>query len=138
MIKKDKLIPVLYLLLADELTDLESDLVSSETCENLGSAKLEQATRKPTLNEMQNVGWLIERIIFFEGSLKVSNTDVRMISKSVSDTVCNIRGSETLNSYYQTEKLTCEDNDPETTDLLNRIHDLQNDHADWYGMALFT
>ena len=136
--KKDKLIPVLYLLLADELTDLDSDLVSSETCENQGLAKLERSARKPALNEMQNAGWLIERIIFFEDSLKVSKLDSMMIRKSVSDTVCNTGGSDTLNSYSSSEKLACEVDDAETADLLNRIHKLQNDHADWYGITLFT
>lgn len=138
MMKRDKLIPVLYLLLADELSDLGSGMETSQSCANKGTAMPERAVSKRALNEMQNAGWLIERIIFFKGSLKVSKPDALVISKFVSDSLCNASESDTLNSYINTEKLTHEVEDVETTDLLGRIHKLQNDHAEWYGMALFT
>ena len=71
----DQLLSVLYLLLADELADIKEDVAHSRMHQNRDAGILNVTTRKQATGAMQNAGWLIERIIFFEGSLKASKLD---------------------------------------------------------------
>jgi len=135
----DKLLPVLYLLLADELTDLKDKVGFSEECLSLCSVKTGKTFRKPRLNEMQNAEWLIERIVFFRGALKDSNSDAR-IGKSVSEKIRDNQrdGFGTGSVYTDTVNLTREEDDQDIADMMRRIHKMQDDHSDWFGMSMFT
>lgn len=135
----DKLLPVLYLLLADELTDLKDKVGFSEECLSLCSVKTGKTFRKPRLNEMQNAEWLIERIVFWGGALKDSNPDA-MIGKSVSEKIRDNQsdGFGTGSVYTDTVNLTREADDQDIADMMRRIHKMQDDHSDWFGMSMFT
>ena len=68
----EKLLTVLNSLLADELTVINQYIVQSEMCKNWGYNKLNLATKKQAIDEMHHAEWLIERIIFLDGSPTVS------------------------------------------------------------------
>ena len=67
-----ELLTALNSLLADELTVINQYMVQSEMCANWGYGKLHRAIRKQAMDEMHHAEWLIERIIFFEGTPTVS------------------------------------------------------------------
>ena len=64
----EKLISVMNALLADELTVVDEYMVQSEMWKNWGYGRLHGTIRKQAVDEMHHAEWLIERIIFFEGS----------------------------------------------------------------------
>ena len=84
-----KLLTVLNSLLADELTVINQYMVHSEMCENWGFGKLHMAIRKQAMDEMHHAEWLIERIIFLDGSPTVSKLNSITIGKTVSEMIRN-------------------------------------------------
>jgi len=128
-----KLITVLNALLADELTAINQYMVHAEMCENWGYSKLHGAIRSQAMDEMHHAEWLIERIIFFEGSPTVSKLNTIKIGKTVSEMIINDNGDEldAIRAYNDAIKLAREVDDQGTVDLLTRILKMEEGHVDW-------
>jgi len=128
-----KLITVLNSLLADELTVINQYMVQSEMCANWGYGKLHMATRKQAMDEMLHAEWLIERIIFFEGSPTVSKLNPMKIGKTVSEIISNDDKTElkVVSEYNDAIKLAREVDDQGTVDLLTKILKMEEGHVDW-------
>lgn len=129
----EKLITVLNSLLADELTAINQYMVHSEMCENWGYAKLHKAIRKQAMDEMFHAEWLIERIIFFEGSPTVSKLNPMKIGKTVQEMINNDNSDEldAVLAYNNAIKLAREVGDQGTADLLTKILKMEEGHVDW-------
>lgn len=130
------LITVLNSLLADELTAINQYMVHSEMCENWGYGKLHMAIRGQAMDEMHHAEWLIERIIFFEGTPTVSNLNPIKIGKTVSEMISKDLESEfnAVNAYNSAIKLAREAEDQGTVDLLTKILKMEEGHEDWNEM----
>ncbi len=63
----DKLIAMLNMLLADELTAINQYMVHSEMCKNWGYGELHEVIEKRAITEMKHAEMHIGRIIFLEG-----------------------------------------------------------------------
>ncbi|MHB9040552.1 MAG: bacterioferritin [Melioribacteraceae bacterium] len=128
-----KLLTVLNSLLADELTAINQYMVHSEMCENWGYGKLHMAIRKQAMDEMHHAEWLIERIIFFEGSPTVSKLNTIKIGKTVSEMIRNDDADEldAVRAYNDAIKLAREVDDQGTVDLLTKILKMEEGHVDW-------
>jgi bacterioferritin len=128
-----KLLTALNLLLADELTAINQYMLHSEMCENWGYSKLHTAIRKQAMDEMHHAEWLIERIIFFDGSPTVSNLNTIKIGKTVSEMITNDNANElnAVRTYNDTIKLAREVDDQGTLDLLTKILKMEEGHVDW-------
>ena len=128
-----KLITVLNSLLADELTAINQYMVHSEMCENWGYNKLHTAIRKQAIDEMHHAEWLIERIIFFDGSPTVSILNAINIGKTVPEMINKDKDSEleAVSSYNGAIKLAREVDDQGTVDLLTKILKMEEGHVDW-------
>ena len=133
-----KLLTILNQLLADELTAINQYMVHSEMCENWGYNKLHIAIRKQALDEMHHAEWLIERIIFLDGSPTVSKLNNIMIGKTVSEMISNDNGDEhnAVHAYNDAIKLARELNDQSTADLLTKILKMEEGHVDWAEIQL--
>jgi bacterioferritin len=129
----EKLLTVFNSLLADELTVINQYMVHSEMCANWGYSKLHAAIRKQAMDEMHHAEWLIERIIFFEGSPTVSKLNPIKIGKTVSEIISNDDDAEleVVRSYNDAIKLAMEVNDQGTVDLLTKILKMEEGHVDW-------
>jgi len=129
----EKLLTVFNSLLADELTVINQYMVQSEMCANWGYSKLHAAIRKQAMDEMLHAEWLIERIIFFEGSPTVSKLNPIKIGKTVSEMISNDDDSEleVVRSYNDAIKLAMEVSDQGTIDLLTKILKMEEGHVDW-------
>jgi bacterioferritin len=129
----EKLLTVFNSLLAHELTVINQYMVHSEMCANWGYSKLHAAIRKQALDEMLHAEWLIERIIFFEGSPTVSKLNPIKIGKTVSEIISNDDDSEleVVRSYNDAIKLAMEVSDQGTVDLLTKILKMEEGHVDW-------
>ena len=128
-----KLLTVLDQLLADELTAINQYMVHSEMCENWGYKKLHMAIRKQAMDEMHHAEWLIERIIFFEGTPTVSKLNPMKIGKTVAEMIANDNSDElgAVRSYNEAIKLARSVDDQGTIDLLSKILKMEEGHVDW-------
>ncbi|MCK9423502.1 MAG: bacterioferritin [Bacteroidales bacterium] len=128
-----KLITVLNSLLADELTAINQYMVHSEMCANWGYIKLHVAKRKQAMDEMHHAEWLIERIIFLDGSPTVSKLNTINIGKTVAEMINNDIGDEldAVRKYNEGIKIAREVDDEATVDLLTMILKMEEDHVDW-------
>jgi bacterioferritin len=129
----EKLLKVLDQLLADELTAINQYMVHSEMCENWGYNKLHLDIRKQAMDEMHHAEWLIERIIFFEGTPTVSKLNSIKIGKSISEMINNddIDELDAVRSYNEAIKLARSVDDEGTVDLLSKILKMEEGHVEW-------
>jgi len=128
-----ELLDVLNSLLADELTVVNQYMVQSEMCANWGYSKLHKAIRKQAMDEMRHAEWLIERIIFFEGSPTVSKLNAMKIGKTVSEMISNDEDTElkVVSEYNSAIQLARQVGDQGTVDLLTKIIKEEEGHVDW-------
>ena len=129
----EKLLKVLNDRLADELTAINQYMVHSEMCENWGYGKLHIAIRKQAMDEMHHAEWLIERIIFLDGTPTVSKLNNIKIGKTVSEMISNDDKDEldAVRDYNDAIKLAHEVGDEGTVDLLTKILKMEEGHVDW-------
>ena len=129
----EKLLTVFNLLSAHELTVINQYMVHSEMCANWGYSKLHAAIRKQAMDEMHHAEWLIERIIFFEGSPTISKLNPIKIGKTVSEMISNddVSELEVVRSYNDAIRLAREVGDQGTVDLLTKILKMEEGHVDW-------
>jgi bacterioferritin len=128
-----KLITVLNSLLADELTAINQYMVHSEICASWGYGKLHSAIRAQAMDEMHHAEWLIERIIFLDGTPTVSKLNSIKIGKTVSEIINNDSEDEVnaVRAYNDAIKLSREVGDQITSDLLTKILGMEEGHVDW-------
>jgi bacterioferritin len=129
----DKVLKVLDQLLADELTAISQYMVHSEMCENWGYHKLHLEIRKQAMDEMHHAEWLIERLLFLDGTPTVSKLNPMKIGKTVSDMINNDNRDElaAVRSYNEAIQLARTVDDQGTVDLLSRILKMEEGHVDW-------
>ncbi|MDP4174691.1 MAG: bacterioferritin [Bacteroidota bacterium] len=129
----EKLLTVLNERLADELTAINQYMVHSEMCSNWGYEKLHKAIEKQAKDEMHHAEWLIQRIIFLEGTPSVSKLNPMKIGKTVSEMVTNDQGAELtgLEAYNAAVKIAREVADEGSVDLLTKILKMEEGHVDW-------
>jgi bacterioferritin len=129
----EKLIKVLNQLLADELTAISQYMVHSEMCENWGYEKLHKAIEGQAKDEMHHAEWLIQRIIFLEGTPVVDKLNPMKIGKSVLEMVTNDQDAEldAVRAYNKGIALAREVSDQATADLLTDILKMEEGHVDW-------
>lgn len=128
-----KLLTLLNKCLADELTAINQYMVHSEMCENWGYGKLHMAIRKQAMDEMHHAEWLIERIIFLDGTPTVSRLNAINIGKTVPEIISNDNKDEhdAVRTYNDAIKLAREVGDEGTVDLLIKILIMEEGHVDW-------
>ncbi|MEO8167006.1 MAG: bacterioferritin [bacterium] len=129
----DKLITTLNQLLADELTAISQYMVHAEMCDNWGYSKLHKAIEKQAYDEMHHAEWLIQRILFLEGTPVVSKLNPMRIGKSVQEMINNDQSAEVdaIRSYNSAIALAHEVADQSTADLLTTILKMEEGHVDW-------
>lgn len=128
-----KLNSVLNDLLADELSAISQYMVHSEMCENWGFKKLHEDIEKQAKDEMHHAEWLIQRILFLEGTPIVSKLHPIRIGKDVSEIVGNDQEAElgAIKAYNNAIALSGEVGDQGTADLLTEILKMEEGHIDW-------
>jgi len=129
----EKVIEMLNMLLADELTAVSQYMVHSEMCDNWGYARLHKAVEKRAIDEMKHAEKLIGRIIFLEGSPTVSKIHPMHIGATVEDQLGHDHESEAgaVANYNLAIKGAGELGDNGTRDLLTSILKEEEGHIDW-------
>jgi bacterioferritin len=133
-----ELLTKLNSLLADELTVVNQYMVHSEMCENWGYIKLHTVIKKQAIDEMRHAEWLIERILFFDGTPTVSKLNPIRIGKNVSEMISNDITAElnAVSAYNAAINLAREVDDQGSVDLLTKILKMEEGHVDWAEIQL--
>ncbi len=128
-----KLLAILNSLLAEELTAINQYTLHSEMYENWGYSKLNMAIRNQAMDGMHHVVWLIERIVFFNGSPLVYRLNDMKIGKTVSEMINNNNDGKlgVVSAYNDAIKFAHELNDQGTVDLLSKILKMEENHVHW-------
>jgi bacterioferritin len=129
----EEMLKVLNQLLADELTAVNQYMVHAEMCSHWGYGKLHSAIEKQAIDEMHHAEWLIERIIFLEGSPQVSKLNPMKIGKDVPEIIGSDQDAEVdaVKAYNAGIRLAHEGDDQATADLLTKILKMEEGHVDW-------
>jgi bacterioferritin len=129
----EKLVTVLNQLLADELTAISQYMVHSEMCNNWGYDKLHQAIEQQAHDEMHHAEWLIQRIIFLEGTPVVAKLNPIQIGQTVLEMIGRDQEAElaAVRAYNAAIRLAHEVDDQATADLLTDILKMEEGHGDW-------
>jgi bacterioferritin len=127
-----KLIKVLNLLLADELTAINQYMVHSEMCDNWGYGKLHKAIEKRAIDEMKHAEKLIARILFLEGLPIVSDLKKIFIGADVPKMFVNDHHAEAgaIKSYNEAIILAGSVKDYATREVLESILKDEDAHID--------
>ena len=85
------------------------------------------------MDEMHHAEWLIQRIIFFEGTPTVSKLNPMKIGKSVLEMVTVDQADEldAIHAYNAAIRLSREADDQATADLLRKILVMEEGHVEW-------
>jgi len=128
-----KLLDALNQRLAEELTAINQYIVHAEICANWGYDKLHKAIEHQAIDEMHHAEWLIQRIIFLEGTPIVSKLNPMKIGKTVLEMVENDQQDElgAVKAYNETIKLAEDVKDKASSDLLTKILKMEEGHVDW-------
>ena len=134
----EKVLEVLNMLLADELTAINQYMVQSEMCADWGYQKLHEAIEKRAIDEMKHAEQLIGRILFLEGRPIVSNLNKINIGATVDQQHKNDHEAEigAIKAYNDSIKLAVEVGDNGTRDLLEEILEDEEEHLDWIESQL--
>jgi bacterioferritin len=129
----ENIINTLNQLLADELTAINQYMVHSEMCDNWGYDKLHKAIEQQAMDEMHHAEWLIQRVIFLEGTPVVSKLNPMKIGQSVPEMIGNDQEAEymAIRAYNEAIRLAHEVDDQVTVDLLMNILKMEEGHVDW-------
>lgn len=128
-----KLIEVLNQLLADELTAISQYMVHAEMCDDWRYERLHEAIEKQARDEMHHAEWLIQRILFLEGTPVVSKLNPIKIGTTVPEIIGNDEQAElgAVRAYNDAIRLGHEVDDQASVDLLTRILKMEEGHVDW-------
>ena len=128
-----KVLEMLNVLLADELTAINQYMVHSEMCANWGYQRLHEANEKRAIEEMKHAEKLIGRIIFLEGQPIVSRLNPISIGASVEAQLKNDHAAEemAIKAYNDGIRTAVEMGDNGTRELLESILGDEENHIDW-------
>lgn len=132
----EQLLVVLNQLLADELTAISQYMVHSEMCANWGYVTLHQAIEGQAKDEMHHAEWLIQRILFLDGTPIVSRLNPINIGATVLEMITGDQDAEVsaVRAYNAAIAKAHEVSDQASVDLLTRILKMEEGHVDWAEM----
>lgn len=140
MNENKKLLNVLYILLTDELIDINYYIAPSKSFAKRDSHILQLAVRNQANDKMKNIEWLIRRIIFYEGSLMGFDLNETKIFEIVSEMIREVHGEELYASrtYVDAFKQAAEIDDINAAEILARMLQMEKGMEDWSEFALIN
>ena len=124
--------------LADEFKAIVQYMVQAEMCENWGYPRLGGLIKKRAFDEMHHAEWLIERVLFLEGSPTFDPMPTPQIDASVkaqleTDLACELAAVKQYNAAIAT---CAELGDNGTRTLFEKMLHDEEGHADFLETQL--
>ena len=128
----EKVLEVLNMMLADELTAINQYIVHAEMAADWGYEALHEVAEKRAIDEMKHAEMLIERILFLEGKPIVSELEGIHIGDKVEKQIANDQKSEldAIHAYNNAIKVAGENNDFGTREIFEKILQDEEAHLD--------
>jgi bacterioferritin len=128
-----KVIEVLNQLLADELTAINQYILHSEMCANWGYDRLHEAIEKQAIEEMHHAETHIGRILYLEGLPIVSKLNPLKIGTTIPEIIAVDLQAEAdaVKAYNAGIKVAAAAGDEGTAEMLRKIVQDEERHADW-------
>lgn len=135
---KSVVIDLLNSLLADELEAVDQYMVHAEMFDNWGYAKLATRTEKRAITEMKHAERHIGRILFLEGTPKMTRPMKLHIGAEVKAMLENDLAAETqaVQRYNEAIHNAGEAGDYGTQNILKEILGDEEEHLDWLEAQL--
>lgn len=129
----EKVIAMLNVQLADELTAINQYMVHAGMCANWGYEKLHTADEKRAIEEMKHAESLIDRILYLEGVPVVSSLNKITIGAKVEIQIANDIKAEAgaIKGYNDGIQLCVSVGDNGTRELLESTLKDEERHLDW-------
>jgi bacterioferritin len=134
----DNVIALLNEVLKAELTAINQYFLHAEMCENWGYGKLAKLGRKESIEEMHHAEWLMERILYLDGTPTMSELFPLRIGQNVKEQIQNDLQLEyeAVARLNRGVKLCVEVNDNGSRELLVKILTDEEHHVDFLEAQL--
>jgi bacterioferritin len=118
--------------LRDELTAINQYFLHAEMSENWGYKRYSKYIKKQSIDEMKHAELLLERILFLDGTPKMTPMDLT-IGKSVKEMIeSDLKlEHEAVASYNESIRVCVEKSDNGSRDLFVRLLRDEEGHVDW-------
>jgi bacterioferritin len=135
---RDKLIHLLNARLAEELVSSSQALAHAAMCTNWGYRGLGHMLRSVASSERKHVVELIGRIMCLEGGPVVARALPLRLGADVGELLSGMLGDsvKSVRSYGEALELSADLGDQQTSKMLARITQGEQDHADWATVQL--
>ena len=125
--------------LKEELTAINQYIVHAEMCDNWGYQKLGGYMKKLSIEEMKHAEALIERILFLDGTPRMTETMALNIGPNVKAQIENDLKLEiaAVAMYNKSAKKAAELADNASRELFIKLLKDEEGHVDWAETQLF-
>jgi bacterioferritin len=128
-----KVIELLNEALKEELTAISQYFLHAEMCENWHYEKLGEYIKKQSIDEMKHAESLIERILFLDGTPKMTELLQISVGQNVKEQIENDLKLEiaAVAMYNKAVKACVEEADNASRELFERLLKDEEEHVDW-------
>jgi bacterioferritin len=128
-----KVIALLNEALHEELVAISQYFLHAEMCENWHYHKLGDFIKKQSIDEMKHAEALIERILFLDGTPKMTDPLQLSVGNTVKDQLASDLKLEidAVSMYNRAVKTSQEEGDNASRELFERLLKDEESHVDW-------
>ena len=128
-----KVIDALNAGLTIELTAINQYFIHAKMCRNWGFHKLADHFYHESIEEMKHAEWLIDRILFLDGTPEIARYDVIRVGQDVRQQIDNSLALElnAAKTYNQAIRLAIDENDSGSRETMEKILVQTEDSVDW-------
>jgi bacterioferritin len=130
---KQNIIDVLNAGLTIELTAINQYFIHAKMCRNWGFNKLADHFYHESIEEMKHAEWLIDRILFLDGTPEIARYDVIRVGQDVRQQLENSLALElnAVKTYNQGIRLANEESDAGSRETMDKILVQSEESVDW-------
>lgn len=131
-------IELLNEVLTGELTAINQYFIDAKMCQNWGYLRLGHRFREESIDEMKDAEDLIERILYLEGVPNLQRLDTVRVGEDVPEKlrIALDTEKEAIERLTRGIELCSERHDHGSRDLLEKILEGEEEHADWLEAQL--
>ena len=130
---KQNIIDAMNTGLTIELTAINQYFIHAKMCRNWGFHRLADHFYKESIEEMKHAEWLIDRILFLDGTPEIARYDVIRVGQDVRQQIDNSLALElnAVKTYNQGIRLANDEQDAGSREVMDKILVQSEESVDW-------